>query len=431
MVNRNTAPATYSFPDLKLDFPNEIKLNNGIPCWIINGGEDEMVRVNVYMSSGTLMETKPTLSLLTSLMLLEGTVDKDSETVAKLFDYYGTRKSADSYDYFSEVVLTSLNDNFKDTMKLTFDCIKSPLFPENELEVLKRRLAANIQVLQQRVKYIASCEMKSLYYGADTIMGHNITVDDVMAITRDDLIEYHKKTYLPSSCKVIVSGMITDETLAVLNDTIGSWYSDIDSTLLPKWEMKPSADMLSIIDKPGAMQSGIRMRLQTVQRSHRDYIPIRIMVMALGGYFGSRLMSNIREDKGYTYGINASLLGTKDDGCIDISCECATMHTWNVIEETKKEILRLKEELMPWNELETVKQHLLSSLAKTHDTPYNIAGYVSSTILFGVYPEYHNDHIKWINDITPEIIKDIANKYLDLDKLRIVIAGDKSALSCG
>lgn len=428
MVDRSIRPKISTFDNLEITFPKEIKLNNGITCWIVDGGEDEMVRTYIYFGGGSMMESKPAQSLLTALMLLEGHQGTTSAQVAEQFDYYGARKSADSYDFNTEVVLTSLNANFNHTIQLLFNCIKEPLFPQEEFDVLKRRLIGNIQILDQRVKYIASSEMKRLYYGPNHPLGHKITVDDINSLTRDDLVAFHKTYYNPSNCKVVIAGRVNDAILKLINETIGNWHSDHDLCPKPQWHTSPSSEMYKIVNKPGAMQSGIRMRIQAIDREHPDYIPLRILIMAFGGYFGSRLMSNIREDKGYTYGIHASLLGTHYDGCIDISTECATCHTVNVIKEVKAEMKRLRDELIPLDELETVKQHMYSALAKTHDTPYNIAGYVSSTILFGVYPQYHNDHLKCLDTITPQQLKEIACKYLVEDKLRIVIAGDQSEI---
>ena len=148
----------------------------------------------------------------------------------------------------------------------------------------------------------------------------------------------------------------------------------------------------------------------------------------LGGYFGSRLMSNIREEKGYTYGINAFLLGRAEDGYIGVSTECDVRYTWKVIEEVKHEMKRLCDEPISLDELNLVRQFMLSDQVKTLDTPFNLASYVSSTWLYGVYPDYYNRQIDTILHATPVQLQQVAQRYLNLDKLRIVIAGDKSNL---
>lgn len=428
MSIRTTPPALSQFGDLSLKFPETVTLDSGIPCYVVNGGDDDMNRVNIFLNGGIMMESKPAVSILAALLLTEGNQLLTASEVAEKFDYYAARKSANSYDYWTEVTMTSLNDNFAHTMRLLYDCITRPSFPKEELEAMKRLIASNIGVLRQRVKYVASSRMKELYYGSDTQLGHDVSPEEIMAITRQDLIDFQKKYYTPANCKVIVSGKVTDDVMKTLNETIGQWTTSEPAPAEPKWVINPSPVMLYIADKPGAMQSALRLRIAAVKRTHPDYLPLRVLVNVLGGYFGSRLMANIREDKGYTYGIHAVLAGIPNDGCIDMQCECATEHTWNVIKEVKYEMKRLREELIPQQELNTVKQNMLSAMAKTHDTPYNIAGYVSTTMLFGVYPEYHNDQLKCIDSVTPALLRDLAVKYLQDDKMRIVIAGDKVAL---
>lgn len=429
MIDRTTPPPLSTFGDLSLNFPAVTHLPNGIPCWIINGGDDDMNRVNIYFKGGSFMEDLPGQAILTAYMLTEGNSCMPPEQVAEMFDFYAARKSCDSYDYWSEVVMTSLNDNFAHTMPLLFQCITSPSFPEQALETLKRRLAGNLGVMQQRVKYLAAVRMKELYYGDNHPLGKNLTPDHIMGITRDDLLAFHNRFYHPANCCMIISGKVDDKVMATINSTIGAWTTTAQEEPFPAWTISPSPIMLDIVDKPGAMQSALRLRIEAVKRNHPDYLPLRILVMAFGGYFGSRLMSNIREDKGYTYGIGAALLGIENDGCVDIQCECATQHTWNVIKEIKHEMKRLRDELIPLDELDTVKQHMLSAAAKTHDSPYNIASYVSSTILFGVYPEYHNRQLDCIRNITPQQLQTIARRYLTDERLRTTIAGDKTQLN--
>lgn len=428
MIDRKTPPSLSSFSDLSLTFPPQIKLSNGIPCWIVNGGDDEMNRVSIYLNGGTMMESKPAQSTLAAILLTAGNQMLSPDELAEKFDYYGVRKSADSYDYWSEVVMTSLNENFEQTMQLLMDCIEHPSYPEQEVETLKHRVASNLSIISEKVKYMASTRMKELYYGSQNPMGRIFTPEAIMSLTRDDLIAFQQQYFTPDNCLVIVAGRVNERIIEIINSTLGQWQPTGIKNEMPQWTINSSPMMLDIVDKPGALQSGIRMRIAAVKRNHPDYIPLRVLIMVFGGYFGSRLMMNIREDKGYTYGIHASLLGIQNDGCIDISCECATQHTWKVIDEVKLEMKRLREELIPVEELNTVKQHMLSALAKTHDTPYNIAGYVTSTILFGVYPEYHNDQLRCLEMVTPQQLRDLAIKYLDDAHLRIVIAGDATAI---
>lgn len=423
-----TPPPLHSFGDLSLQFPHAITLSNGITCHIVNGGNDDMNRISIFLPGGIMMTTKVAVPIITAMMLVEGNNQLSAEQVAEKFDFYAARKSADAYNYWTEVTMTSLNNVFSHTMSLLFDCITQPSFPEDQLEALKRRYAGGIQAASQRVGYQSMVALKKLYYGEKHPLAQFPTPDEIMAVTRQDLIDFYQRHLTAQRCRVIVSGKVTDDVLKTIDDTIGHWQDIRQTPEDPKWEINPSTQMMQVVDMPAAVQSAVRHRANAICRNHPDYLPLRVLTTVLGGYFGSRLMMNLREDKGYTYGIYSSLLGLDHDGCIEIVCECATEHTWNAIKEIKKEMSRLRQELVPQHELDTVRQHMLSELAKTHDTPFNIASYVKSTILYGMYPEYHNDQLRVINEITAEQIRDLACRYLIDDNFRIVIAGNQSQL---
>lgn len=428
MIDRTTAPALSSFGDLSLKFPDTVKLKNGIPCYVIDGGDDEMNYVSIFLSAGSLQEEKPALATLTSMMITEGNESMPSREVAEKFDFYGARKSAVSYEDCTEITMRSLNENFRQTMTLLTQCIMHPSFPSDEVETFKRKLSSNISMMQERVSYIAYMNMRKHYFGADTKSGHITTPEDIMAITRDDLLAFHKQHFTAAGCSVVVAGRIDEQVMDVLNNTIGQWECDTPAAPKPILEKNPTSTMLEIVDKPGALQSAVMMQIETVKRTHEDYLPLRFLIKLWGGYFGSRLMMNIREEKGYTYGIYSALQANLYDASIVVGCECATQHTWNVVKEVKREMQRLREELVPEHELSTVRQHMLSAAAKVHDTPIDIARYVASTFSSGIYPEYHNEQLKVINSITPERLKELACRYLDESQLRIVIAGDKAQL---
>ncbi|MBQ3960449.1 MAG: insulinase family protein, partial [Muribaculaceae bacterium] len=224
-------------------------------------------------------------------------------------------------------------------------------------------------------------------------------------------------------------GKVTDRELDIVERTVGAWNCPgaIDDEVEPPIE--PQDQMLKVIDKPQAVQSAIYITLRAVPRRHPDYNRLRILIMALGGYFGSRLNQNIREQKGYTYGISAYLAGRKADAFIGINTECATQYTWPIIDEVIKEMKRLHTQLIPDVELNIVKQHIMSDLAKTLDTPFTVAEYVNSTLLFGTYPEYFNDQVTTLEQVTAQELRELARRYLRPEFMRIVVAGDAQALN--
>ena len=283
--------------------------------------------------------------------------------------------------------------------------------------------------MRHRTKYLAGVEMRRLYYGDGHPLVADVDPTRLVQLPLDDVKAFYRKFYHPAGCQLILSGKVSDQMLQLTDDAFSQWVTAQSSPEAERpLNITPSPQMLLVVDLPDAIQAAVAMTIRAVGRNHPDYLPLRVLCTVLGGYFGSRLMSNIREAKGYTYGISAFLSGREDDGYIGVNTECDVRYTWQVVDEVKREMQRLREELISPDELNLVRQFMLTDQVKTLDTPFSIASYVASTLLYGVYPEYYNRQIETILTITPEQLKQIAEKYLDLNQLRIVIAGDKAQL---
>lgn len=426
--DRTKAPVTRPFASVHLDFPEPTRLANGIETYVVGNGEDEVCRISWYLPGGKFQESEPMLASLTAMSLFEGCEGMEAQQVADTFDSYGAMKSAQAFDNYTLVELSTLNKFLPQVLPAWVCCVTAPAFSQAEVEVKRQYAASSIANMQQKVKYLATCEMNRLYYGPSHPLARVATPAGVEAITTDMLRGFHAANYSLAGSRLVVSGHITGAEMEAINAAIGSLPLGPQRGLPRDWPIEPSDTMQSVVNRPGAMQSAIAMTIRAVKRSHPDYLKLRLLVMALGGYFGSRLMTNIREDKGYTYGIGAVLAGRCDDAYVGISTECACEYTRSVIAEVKKEIERLRREPIGLDELNTVKRHLMSDLVKTLDTPFSIADYVGSTFLYGVYSDYFNRQVREVQEATPAQLQQLAVKYLDVDRLRTVVAGDKAKM---
>lgn len=428
MIDRATAPATRPLADVHFDFPEPITLSNGIELWVIGNGEDDINRLSIYMGGGAIQEEKPMQALLAGMQCTEGNKNMDAQHIAEAMDYYGSWKSAQNYDFNTQISLSSLNRNFTHTARILLDCIDSPTYPEKECRLFQQRLASNIETARQRVQYLAAERMKQLYYGAGHPMARTITPEGVMSITTADLHQFHGTYYNHNNCRLVLAGRVTYKEIKTVDDTFGHWHKPgikVDENLIAP---EPSPTMLSVIDKKGSMQSAVAITIQAIPRRHPDYFKLRLTTTALGGYFGSRLNKDIREEKGYTYGIQAFLAGRANDSYISITTQCNGRYTMQVIDEVKKEMHHLATQPMPQAELDTVKQYMLSELVKTLDTPFSQASYVASCFTYGIYPGYFNDQVREISAMTTADVMATAQKYYDPAKMRIVIAGDNNII---
>lgn len=427
-IDRSTPPSVHDFRDIHLDVPEPIMLSNGMKMWIAGNGEDEVNKINIYITGGAFHESRPMQATACSMAVFNGNKSMTYSQIAEAIDYYGAWRAMQVYDNCTAFSLSSLNENFDKTLPIFIDSLLFPIFPDNEFELNKRQLTVSCATAREKVKYIANKEMVRLYYGKNHPLATDPTPDDINSLTKEHMMQFFSRYYKAQNCNLVLAGRITDKEIATIEKVVSQWMPDGEPELFLEPEINPSSEMFKIVNKEGAVQAAVIMMLKTIPRRHPDYFKLRILTTVLGGYFGSRLMANIREDKGYTYGINASLSGRAFDGYIGISTECDTQHVWSVIDETKKEMQRLREEPIPDDELQIVKRHMLSEQVKTLDTPFNIASYIGNMFCYGTYPEYLNEHVQAIIKTTNNDLLEIAQHYFDTSMLRIVVACDKNKL---
>lgn len=419
------APATTMLSGLNFEMPEPLRLDNGIELYVIGGGEDEICRVSVLINGGSFAEQTPLQSTMVALTLGEGNRTMDAATVAETMDYYGALQNTVPYDYHTVTSVSMLCKNMENVLPVVLEGIDGATFNEKDIEPVRRRLIAQCEYLRQQVKYLASLELKRLYYGDKHPLANPCLPESASLLTGELLRQYHNIHFNVENCKIIAAGHITEREIAVINNTFGQWKKHGETAVAPAWWRSPSSDNEAFVEVPDTVQSAISMALPGVPRKHPDYIKLRILATVLGGYFGSRLMSNIREDKGYTYGIGAYLLGRKEDSMIAISSECDTRFVEPVIQEIHNEIDRLRQEPVSESELLTVRQYMLGDLAKTFDTPYSKAATVANQWLYGTYPSYFNEQVRTITEITPDDLIDVAKRYFLTEKMITVVSGNR------
>ncbi|MGN1246672.1 MAG: M16 family metallopeptidase [Muribaculaceae bacterium] len=417
-------PHIHSFSSMCLNIDEPLVLPNGVRIFMINGGAHDINRMEVAFGGGSFDESKPMEATLMAAMTIHGNATYPSRDVAEKLDFCGSWFNSRCLDHHTTITLHSLNRCFADILPMFADIIMHPAFPEKEFALNKEKMSCAYRTARDKVKYLANIEASRLFFGASHPLARDITDAHFDAISTDDLRAFHHRYYQPQNCTIVLSGRITDDILNRVTDTFSAMPAGYGVPEPHVFPLLPSSTRYSAVHHPGAVQSGISMFLPAPPRSHSDYIKLRVLIMALGGYFGSRLMSNVREDKGYTYGISASLLGRASVANIAIATECDNAYVEPLIHEVRSEISRLSHEPIPLDELNMVKQFIMSDLAKTLETPFSIASYVDSTLFFGVAPDYFNRQVAEIAAVTPQELMTIAQKYLNADDATTVVVGD-------
>lgn len=423
-----TPPEVSPFGPMSLDFPRRLTLDGGVEMYVVPGGDQDVCRVEVIFRGGAYEEEMALQATMMSSMISHGSLKCSSRDVAERMDYCGSWLSSRCLDNHTAITLHSLNRCLRDTLPLVADIIYNPAFPEREFGLMRDKTLSTYRTAREKVKYLASTEACRMYFGPDHPLSRRVSDDDVERVTVDSLRSFHSKWYHPSNCTILLSGKIGGKELELVTGLLGSKSDPRPADEFGDFAECRAECRFSLVDKPGAVQAAVSAMLPAIPRSHPDYIPLRTLVVALGGYFGSRLMSNIREDKGYTYGISAMLLGRMRGANISISTQCANEYVAPLLSEVRHELGRLREEEMSQEELDMVRLSIVSDLAKTFDTPFSIANYVASVVLYGVYPDYFNEQIRQLSAITPAKLRDMAIKYLNPDDMTIAVAGDRKMI---
>lgn len=429
MLDRSVAPELKSFDDLRFDYPHYVTLSNGLKLYVVNNGDQEVNKFEIICRGGLLEERKALQSFALSSMLVHGTAELSSNDVAEILDYNGTYMSATNTDNFMHISLNSLNKNFDEVLPVLRSLVECPAIPEREFEVLKTQVKSAYQTAREKVKYLAQVAGRQLYFGENHPIAHAITDNDVDSITREDIFDFHKEYLRPENMIFVLSGKVGDEEIRCVDENFGKYRLSGKPSEFSMVEREPSTRKRVVVNKEGALQSAVYMLQEAVPRSHPDYIYLRFLITALGGYFGSRLMQNIREDKGYTYGINSMLIGRRIGSKVVIVSECDNAYVEPLIEETHKEILRLQSELMCEEELEIVRNNMLSDLAKTLDSPFSMALCVSTNLIYNTGEDYFNRQVRDIKNITAQKLLEVANKHLDVNKFYVSVAGNERQLA--
>ncbi len=421
MLDRLQAPDFKQIEDITFIKAKKHLLDNGIPVFEINAGEQELVRIEFIFQNSAWSIDKPIMPSVTNGMLTEGTHALSSAQIAAKIDYYGAFFQPDfSYDH-SSLTLYSLNKYVSNTLPIIKEMLTGSIFPDKELETLLRNQKQRLKVGLEKNDVIARRAFLAALFG-DSLYGYANQLEDYDGVKKDNLMAYYQQVYHPSNCTIVVSGKITQNILKSISDLFGNWHNEQSVTSF-EVAFTSSKEKLHYIEKEDALQSAIRIGMPNINRIHPDYMTLQILNTVFGGYFGSRLMNNIREDKGYTYGIGSGMASLQKAGYFFIASEVGADVCQATLTEIEKEINILKTDLIPVEELALVKNYLMGSLLGSLENAFSHADKFKSLYFYGLDYDYYDKYIKTVKNIQPEELKVMANKYWDYNEFYKVIVG--------
>lgn len=422
-LNRNEAPPIRiinpgSIPDALL-----FRLGNDIRIYFIESGNEQLVRIEFTFKAGQIRENYPLVATTTNMMLTEGTENYTADKLSSEFDFLGAFPNHLADRDTAGFVIYSLNRHAENVLKLCREVLFRPVFPVKELDILMKKRLRLFQINKERVQNLATDKFFESIFGKNHPYGWQVTESHFSRISSGMLSDFHKKNYTPENMAVIVSGKIPENLLELLELHFGdlSHRENVNDTNAEK--PAGSNKRKFKIKKPGAVQSAIRIGRATINKRHPDYPGLKVLNTILGGYFGSRLMKNLREEKGYTYGIHSSLSSLDLSGFMMISAEVDKNITEKAVDEIFKEIIRLQNKPVSRSELEVVRNYMTGEIIRMFDGPFALAESFKAVWDFGLGNDYYYRLIDKIKTIEPDEIIELAKTYLDIGELYEIIAG--------
>ena len=425
-MDRTIQPEIQPLKNFHIQTPVRTTLPNGIPLTVINAGEQEVVRMDVLFSGGRWQQSQKLQALFTNRMLREGTTKYTAATIAEKLDYYGSWLELSSSSEYAYITVYSLNKYLAKTLEVVESMIKEPLFPQKELQTI---LDTNIQqylVNTSKVDFLAHRSLLKSLYGEQHPCGKIVMEEDYHTITPEVLREFYEQHYHSGNCSIFLSGKVTDDIISRVTDIFGIPFGQYQLQM-PKLSFPFAVipEKRIFTEREDAMQSAVKMGCTTITREHPDYPKLRVLMTLFGGYFGSRLMSNIREDKGYTYGISAGVVFYPDSGLLIVSTETDNEYVEPLIQEVYHEIDRLHQEPVSAEELRMVRNYMLGEMCRSYESPFSLSDAWIFIATSGLKDDYFARSLQAVNEITPAEIQDLAQRYLCKETLKEVIAGKK------
>jgi zinc protease len=416
-------PPVFPVKDILIPEVKSLHLNNKVPVYLIEAGTEDIMRIEFIFRAGQVKENLPLIASTTNMMLTEGSQNFNSEEINRLLDYYGAFLNLSAEKDCATIVVYFLNKHIKKILELCMEILFRPVFPEEELSSLMKKRLQWYMVNREKVQNLAMDQFFESVFGKHHPYGYQIIEQDFYNITPAFLIDFHSKYYTPESLAVILSGKIHETTIDLLN----YYFSDI---LFKKTNNNEPEKILNSetkkeihIDKPGAVQTAIRIGSSTINKRHPDYTGLKILDSILGGYFGSRLMKNIREEKGYTYGIQSSVSSLDLKGYKMISTEVNKKNCQKTIDEIHMEIKLLQNVPVEKEEMAIVRNYMSGEMLRMFDGPFALADSFRSAWEFGLDYSYYYRLSEKIKTIDPDEIIELARTYYNVDELYKVTAG--------
>lgn len=419
MPNRTLAPDIKDAVefDVQLKPYHSYTLDNGTTVYSIDAGAEEVVMVELVFFAGNWHEQKNIVAATTNHLLKNGTSKKDAFAINEHFEFHGAYLSRSCFNETATITLHCLNKHLSKLLPVVTELLTEAIFPESELAIYKQNQKQRLEVNLKKCDFVANRLIDEYVYGFNHPYGKYTSANDFNELQQQDLIDFYKQYYTNGKCLVFVAGKLLPDTEALLNKELGQLpFNKNEVVLQPILQVPAIEKKYSITNDADGVQTAIRIARPFPNRHHPDFSKVQILNNLFGGFFGSRLMSNIREDKGYTYGIHSFIQNHLHNTAWLISTEAGRDVSDATISEVYKEMEILRNEIIDAEELDLVRNYMIGSLLGDLDGPFQIIARWKNYILNNVTAEYFYNSLNTVRNVSAEELQALAIKYLNPDE---------------
>lgn len=422
MLNRTKAPAfkeLESFPPIQVE---EKRLENNVPVYMLHANTQALLRIELIFRAGTWVNPEVSVSATTAKMMSQGTVNYSSFEIAEFVSKYGAHLGIVSTADHIKITLFTLTKYLKEVLPIVKEVILNASFPTNELSILQDKMLQGLRLNLEKNAYISSQVFKKVLLGEDHPYVEELTEEAITTLNREILANFAEQYLIGKSFDIVVAGNIPDDLLLVLNATFGQMLTE--ESIQPTVSYK-EIDVQSIqhIEKEDALQTSIKIGRKVMNRKDDDCFSFVVLNEIIGGFFGSRLMKNIREEKGLTYGIHSSTVHLLNSDFWLISTDVKKELKDVALTEIYKELEVLQNELISDQELKVVQNHLLGSFCNSMTTCFDLADRFKVMHYQKLDQEYYSEYIDTVRNIRAVDLQQIAQQYLSKEEMIQVTVG--------
>lgn len=415
MIDRKTAPRIKDAIDFNLQLKpyNKYVLDNGVEVYAIDAGAEEVIQAEWVFFAGNWYEEQNLVAATTSYLLKNGTHSKTAFEINEHFEYYGAYLNRGCYNETATISLHSLNKHTGALLPVISELLTDSIFPEEELQLYKQNNKQRLSVNLKKSDFVAGRLIDEYVYGLQHPYGKYSSAEAYDAINRQQLQDYYKQYYQQGKCIIFIAGKLPKAIIEQLNSNFG--HLPLNNAVTEKQHIIQAAKQKKYRisnDKEG-VQGSVRMARPFPNRHHPDFNKCMVLNNLFGGFFGSRLMSNIREDKGYTYGIHSYIQNHIHETAWMVSTEAGRDVCEATITEVYKEMDILRRELVDEEELLLVKNYMMGSILGDLDGPFHIIAKWKNIILNQLPQTFFYDTINTIKTVKAVELQEMANKYFE------------------